>query len=294
MMRHVEIPLLVSGSDRRRFAGRGEPVTGGVPLPRRIAHDADHWTLVTAEGVPLPVQTIPTDHWPDGSIRWLLVDTQASIPAGATAVPLSLRLNDPAHSSSALPSMASRAGTTKITIDAGRYTFHLNTNAPAVIESVVTPEGQLFVGTAAEIRVIGSDGERWRVEWHHAKVESEGPVRVSTMTEGSAIGPGGRTLALFMRHEFFSGHPVVRIRLTIRNPQRAAHPGGIWELGDPGSVLLQEVSIVLPASAQSSPRLLLSAEPGNEVAVGSVRPCGEMVPARLMLEYCTSLSPMFG
>jgi hypothetical protein len=264
MMRHVEIPLLVSGSDRRRFAGRGEPVTGGVPVPRGIAHDTDRWTLVTADGAPLPVQTIPTDHWPDGSIRWLLVDTQASIPAGATAVPLSLRLNVAAPSPG-LPGMASRAGATKTTIDAGRYTFHLNTGAPAVIESVVGPDGQLFVGTAAEIRVIGTDGERWRVEWHHATIESEGPVRVSTMTEGSAIGPGGRTLALFMRLEFFSGHPVVRIRLTIRNQQRAAHPGGIWELGDAGSLLLQEVSIVLPASGQSSPRLLLSAEPGNEV-----------------------------
>src|SRR5687767_15061447 len=132
MMRHVEIPLLISGSDRRRFAGRREPVTGGVPLPRGMAHDADQWTLVTADGAPLPVQTMPTDHWPDGSIRWLLVDTEASIPAGAAAVPLSLRLNDAARSSSGLPSMASRAGTTKTTIDAGRYTFHLRTSAPAV------------------------------------------------------------------------------------------------------------------------------------------------------------------
>jgi hypothetical protein len=51
------------------------------------------------------------------------------------------------------------------------------------------------------------------------------------------------------------------MRLTVRNPSRAAHPGGIWELGDAGSVLLKELSVILPAAAKPDTRLALSVEP---------------------------------
>ena len=71
-----EIPLLISFGSDRGGACRREPITGGVPLPRGAAGDADGWALITASGQSLPVQTIPTDRWPDGSIRWLLIDTQ--------------------------------------------------------------------------------------------------------------------------------------------------------------------------------------------------------------------------
>jgi hypothetical protein len=83
------------------------------------------------------------------------------------------------------------------------------------------------------------------------------------LTEGSATSPSGDVLALFLRLEFFNRHAVVRMRLTIRNPRRAKHPGGIWELGDSGSVQLKEVSLVLPVAAAPERCLALSAEPGE-------------------------------
>ena len=83
------------------------------------------------------------------------------------------------------------------------------------------------------------------------------------MTEGAAEGANGNVAALFLRLEFFSGHPVVRMRLTIRNPRRAVHSGGIWELGDAGSHYFKELSVTFPVAAPQGVRLELSAEPGQ-------------------------------
>jgi hypothetical protein len=43
---------------------------------------------------------------------------------------------------------------------------------------------------------------------------------------------------------FVAGSATVRVDVTLRNPQRADHPGGFWELGDPGSLYLREASVV--------------------------------------------------
>ena len=265
MNRQVQIPLLVSVPDGRRLTRRREPVTGGVPLPRAMAGDNDQWTLVTDDGESLPVQTTPTDHWPDGSIRWLLVDTQVDL-SERPGRPLTLRL----ESGPGGEGCTVRETDGELTIDVGRYAFRLSAAAPAVIASAAGPAGEIYDGAAAELRVLGPGGERWPVEWHRTTLEASGPMRVATVTEGSVKSPQGRTLAVFMRLEFFSGHAVVRLRLTIRNPERAAHPGGIWELGDAGSILLKECSVVLPAAAQTGTRLLLSVEPG-QLAVASKR-----------------------
>jgi len=261
----MEIPLFVSVPDGRQVGRRREPVTGGVPLPRGMARDADPWTLVTQDGESLPVQAAATDHWPDGSIRWLLVDTHVSLPDGPRRS-LTLRLG-PGQAGGGCAVGRSDAD---ITVDVGQYVFRLSAASPAVLASVSSPAGQIYDGATAAVRVIGQGSEPWPTEWHRTTVETSGPMRVATVTEGSAKGPDGRALALFMRLEFFSGHAVVRMRLTIRNPQRAMHPGGIWELGDAGSILLQEVSIALPAMAQPETRLMLSAEPG-QLAVASER-----------------------
>jgi len=257
----VDVPLLVSVPAGRASESHREPVTGGVPLPRGFARENDGWTLVTADEGPLPLQTRVTDKWPDGSIRWLLVDTQVDVRGGEKIVPLRLRLLEAdGVRSGAGPSRRAEASS-EMEINAGAYTFSLDTRCPAIIAAVSGPEGRIYDGSAADIRLLGAAGERWAIEWNATRIECSGSVRVATVTEGTARGPNGRLLSLFMRFDFFSGHAVARMRLTVRNPSRAAHPGGIWELGDAGSVLLKELSVLLPAAAKPGARLALSVEP---------------------------------
>ena len=75
-------------------------------------------------------------------------------------------------------------------------------------------------------------------------LEDRGPVRATVRIEGRFAGPrpGCRFVA---RLCFFAGTGLVRLRLTLHNPQRARHPGGIWDLGDPGSIFFRDLSLEL-------------------------------------------------
>lgn len=88
----------------------------------------------------------------------------------------------------------------------------------------------------------GKGGSAARVRIDRAREEAAGPLRATVLVDG-AIELGNRTLRLEARLHFFASLPVVRFEIRAWNPRRALHRGGFWELGDPGSVLFQEISV---------------------------------------------------
>ena len=52
-------------------------------------------------------------------------------------------------------------------------------------------------------------------------------------------------LEMELRAHFFAGLAAVRLLVTLRNPRAAVHPGGFWDLGDPGSIFVRDVSLTL-------------------------------------------------
>jgi hypothetical protein len=48
-----------------------------------------------------------------------------------------------------------------------------------------------------------------------------------------------------MTLEIFEGLPILSVSVTVHNRARAKHPGGVWELGDGGSLTVRDVSIRL-------------------------------------------------
>jgi hypothetical protein len=73
-----------------------QPVTSGVPLPEGMFQDVSKLRLVDEAGNEVPCQMTPTVRWwRDKSIRWVLLDFQASVPAFAMR-PFVLRDDGPA------------------------------------------------------------------------------------------------------------------------------------------------------------------------------------------------------
>ena len=62
---------------------RREPVTCGIPWPRGVLNDLDDLRLHNEQGRPIPLQVRALDRWPDGSVRWSLLDWQADIRGAA-------------------------------------------------------------------------------------------------------------------------------------------------------------------------------------------------------------------
>src|SRR4051812_22801405 len=64
------------GLERRR-----EPVTCGIPWPRGVLHDVADLSMRDERGEVVSLQARCLDRWPDGSVRWVLLDWQASVAA---------------------------------------------------------------------------------------------------------------------------------------------------------------------------------------------------------------------
>src|SRR5208283_2818395 len=78
-MVHIE----VDSPDRN--SRRLEPVTCGIPWPRGALWDPAFLSMHCERGRRIPLQVRTLESWPDGSVRWALLDWQADIAAEATA-----------------------------------------------------------------------------------------------------------------------------------------------------------------------------------------------------------------
>ena len=108
----VELAVLEpAGVDRDQA-----PIRTGVPFPRGWVTPGDPIGLFDAGDQGLPLQSRPLSLWDDGSVRWLLVDTQMDIQA-AQEHPIRLARTDQA------PSVADPLETTQdadfVTVDTG-------------------------------------------------------------------------------------------------------------------------------------------------------------------------------
>ena len=60
-----------------------EPVTIGVPVPKGLLRDRSWGTITNHSGANVPIQITPLAHWPDRTVKWILVDSQISMQAGS-------------------------------------------------------------------------------------------------------------------------------------------------------------------------------------------------------------------
>lgn len=77
-------PALDVGITIRNHCGvalAGCPVRGGVPLARGVLRDGEGVVLRRGDGQDVPCRVRPTARWYDGSVKWLLVDTQVDLQA---------------------------------------------------------------------------------------------------------------------------------------------------------------------------------------------------------------------
>lgn len=222
---------------------RSEPVTIGIPLPAGAAVLESQISLADRHGKPIPVQVRSLDRWPDGSIRWALIDARAdSLEDRADGITLHAgRPQEPA-SNDRLHIVNTKES---IRIETGSAAFSFTVGGGFPVSDIV-------VGTAPAIDIAESGV---RVE-HASKIlscrisevqlDDAGPLRASVEIRGTIINaPPDFPLDVFARVEAFAGSATLRIAVTFRNHRRATHAGGLWTLGDEGSLHLDSIVLRL-------------------------------------------------
>jgi hypothetical protein len=104
--------------------------------------------------------------------------------------------------------------------------------------------GPLLQSTA--ITAEDDRGGRYRFSIRRTTVERAGPLRAVLRVDGALVGEDRQPwLDAVVRLHFFGGLGSVKAELSITNPRAARHAGRRWDLGDPGSVLIRDLTIAI-------------------------------------------------
>jgi hypothetical protein len=192
--------------------------TFGVPWPQGKHPKDSAFTVRTAAGEAVPVQSWPLAFWPDGSLKW----TAHAIPAEAgKAETLLLAPGTPAA-----PTEPARVSETAdgIEIDTGVIRCVVARKGATLIASItragreIARDGRL-VCLRQDGPSPGADGtvhqEAFAGSIEKVAVEQAGPVRVVVKVEGRHANAGRSWLPFILRLYFYAGGEAVRIMHTI-------------------------------------------------------------------------------
>jgi len=220
---------------RRNMPGMervNEPLTVGIPL-------AEDSGVTSIEQLGLSGANIqqfkPLAHWPNGNIKWVLVDTQVSIRANGRTT-----LNLVAGKGNAGGAELARDNSDHIFVDTGIAQFKIRKNHFNIFEKVVVNGKELVSpGNQGGLSVVGNADVSYKLngkthqlhinEIYDSKndphstaiVEENGPVRVVVKAMGAFIdGTGNRLMDYTVRFHFYRNKSYVKTIAVIRNGAR--------------------------------------------------------------------------
>jgi YetA-like protein len=255
--RALAVPLVLEPVNES--AGRRcEPIRQGIPLPRG-AWNGRGSVVLDYRGTRSATQARALDRWVDGSVRWALIDAQVEPPSQSESATLLFGATeaDPGGS------LAEARGE-DVLVDTGRARFHLSPGGPFPLQSVLVDGRNLLDASATGFLAIDERGSRPSFRTDRLAIEENGPWRAVVVVEGDLeLKPHGVWLRAISRLHFFRSLALVECHLTLRNPHRAKHPHGLWDLGDEGSTFIRDAALVLGLAAGDGPiTSACSVEPG--------------------------------
>lgn len=193
-------------------------VTAGVPFAQGVLGSDAHLRLLDGKGAEIPLQTRVLGRWPDGSVKWALLDFESSQPGatleygaqvGRAKTESMLKLTEDARA---------------VTIDTGKIRFAISKQHFGLLDSV-SLEGELVAGEPGVFSLTGPDGTVYTsaAAPDEVVIEDRGPVRASVRVSGQhESAAGGKMFAYTVRVHAWAGQPYVRVQHTFGNNNGAS------------------------------------------------------------------------
>ena len=260
-----------SGIDRVAW-----PVTNGIPFPKGVVKNEQQVALFDASGKEVPLQTtVLSRYWEaDSSIRWLLLDFQAEVPARGTAYyTVRYGKNVTRHR---FPSELSVVKLDDVVnINTGMLRFSVSKDFLTDIEvktkrgwqRICSSKGDMTLSVGAPpnpeyLPIVTGEG---RNRGHYSGqldpnlevvVEDAGPLRAQVKVEGWHVREDGQRFGPFtLRVNAFAGKPYLQVYYTFVNS----------DLPERG--LIKNVGLRLPLGLKGPKRITYGSKPIETVAV---------------------------
>ncbi len=245
-----------------------EPVRIGIPFPRTAITDPAVLHLITADGTQREFQAVTLEYWPDKSVKWALFDFFASVQSNTeTTYNLSISKPTGPAPTPTLKKISIQENNGSLLVDTQAASFSLAKKGQC-FDSITIAGEELLDPTIAQLSLQDVNGNVLTVENSPPQVEENGVQRCSLLTKGVFKDTKGDFFANFsIRYTFWAGLSTVQIDFSLHNPRAALHPGGLWDLGDKGSVYFKDLSLQIGLAGEQH-TLEWQAEPSEKISAG--------------------------
>lgn len=254
-------PIELSIVEPKGISRRQEPFELGVPLGKGVLTDSTLDNLSLASHCrEIPFQHAPIAYWPDGSIRWLKLTFITDIAANES---LKLRLRQQESET------IQKAKGLKVEDSGGGWLIETATGCFQISKKELAwhynPSCERNDGSPIQhlIRLTNSQSLECTPETETGwRITEQGPLKATLSTEGFWMCQGEKLARFYCDLTFYHDSPLADLKVGIHNPRRARHPGGLWDLGDEGSITFGSLWLeILDAEAEKNQLIV---EPGRE------------------------------
>lgn len=228
-----------------------EPVTLGIPFKSGHVWPEDRFVL-TRGGERYPVQNITQSLWPDGSVKWTLVDFQADVEKNMTES-FSLGIGSDVDTDDSMGKVEVVDLAKTLEVNTGKARFVVDKKKFRPFTDVLIDAKAIINSEECQTVLEDMDGNSYEPEIESMGVEIEGALRTVLKLEGCFGESKDPFARWFARIHFYAGKSNVNIDFTLWNPKPAKHPGGLWDLGDPGAIFFKDLSIQASLMKTESP-----------------------------------------
>lgn len=208
-----------------------EPVTSGVPLPEGVVKDVSELCLFQEaaigkggsekESTLAACQFTPLCKWPDGSLKWVLLDWQGDVGKSGSAT-YRLRIGGKNHApDKSVSVMQGKAG---LQIDGGVLRIGIETNKPGLFHSVILDGKQLvFPTNPVNAVLVDASNRTFKTSAPTAvAVEKNGPMAATVLVQGQFVGENGDKIfdgkvGYDLRITAYSGKLHMKLDFTLKN-----------------------------------------------------------------------------
>ena len=242
-------PVHVEISNSYDFSIENRPFSIGIPFPEGAVFSQEDLQLNFKEQ-PKQFNVTQLANWPDGSMKWALLDFQASVEANDESlfqlVSVSGIDNYHPNLSELVQIVISDIGDEWL-VDTGPAQFTISKHRLGLFDQVIYDNSELLSDAPSSVQLVDEQGNQAASTVTAVAFSgSENVLRKTAAIDGFFHSIDESRLADFnLKLTFYAGFTTVKCEFTISNPQAAEHPGGIWDLGDKGSFFFKELSVKL-------------------------------------------------